>query len=39
VELKIFGVDRDFIRRVRARGFPDVTLKQLVELRIHGVIK
>jgi hypothetical protein len=33
MELRIFGVTPEFIQLVKSRGFTDVTLHQLAELR------
>lgn len=37
-EMKIHDIDRDFIRRARAK-FPNLTLKELIELRINDIVK
>nr|MBA3320521.1 hypothetical protein [Pyrinomonadaceae bacterium] len=39
VQLRIFKVDGDYIRRMKARGFNNLTLEQLVQLRIHNIAK
>jgi hypothetical protein len=35
--MRIHGVSVDFIKEIRALGYPDVTVPELVKLRIHGV--
>ena len=37
IELRIHGVDPEFIRDMRAAGGNDLSVDKLVELRIHGV--
>jgi len=38
VKLKIFNIDRDFIRRAKVNN-ADVSIEELVQLRIHGRIR
>ena len=37
VELRIHGIDMDYIGGTRAAGYPDLTAQDYVQLKIHGV--
>jgi hypothetical protein len=36
--MRIHGVSPDFIQRLQARGMKDLTIDQMVNLRIHGIV-
>ena len=37
VQMKIHGIDPEFVRGTLATGFPDVTVDELVQMKIHGI--
>ena len=36
VRFRIHGVDAEFIRDVKAAGYPNMTPEDLVDMRLHG---
>jgi hypothetical protein len=35
--MRIHGVDAEFVKEVRAHGYKDPSIDDLIELRIHGL--
>jgi hypothetical protein len=36
--MRIHGVNPDFIHRLQARGMKNLSIDQMVNLRIHGIV-
>jgi hypothetical protein len=37
IEMKIHGVDADFVRSMHEKGIKDLSIRKLLKIKIHGI--